>query len=85
MTDFRARAACRDFDPELFFPVGAPGAPLYDVQVAEAKAVCRRCPVAPECLFWALDTGQEFGVWGGADEHERAALRRALPARASVA
>ena len=46
--DWRHRAACRDEDPELFFPVGTSGPAL--LQITEAKAVCRRCPVNTECL-----------------------------------
>jgi len=59
--DWRHRAACRDEDPELFF---------------QAKAVCRRCPVAEPCIAWALETGQDSGVWGGLSEDERRALKR---------
>lgn len=70
---WRGKAACRKEDPELFYPVGATGPAL--VQVREAKAVCARCPVAAQCLAWALDTGQQFGVWGGKSEDERKAMR----------
>ncbi|MGH3981118.1 MAG: WhiB family transcriptional regulator, partial [Pseudonocardiaceae bacterium] len=42
--DWRHSAACRDEDPELFFPVGDDGPAL--VQIAAAKTVCARCPVA---------------------------------------
>lgn len=72
--DWRHRALCRDEDPELFFPVGTGGPAL--AQIAEAKAVCRRCPVISECLTWALETGQDAGVWGGMSEDERRALKR---------
>lgn len=72
--DWRHRAACREQDPELFFPVGNSGPAL--VQIAEAKAVCRRCPVADECLSWALTSGQDYGVWGARSEDERRALSR---------
>lgn len=81
MYDFRALAACQGMDPELFFPVGTPGAPLYDAQLERAREVCFRCPVREACAQFALDGGIEHGVFGGADEHEREALRRALPAR----
>jgi WhiB family redox-sensing transcriptional regulator len=73
-TDWRHRAACRDEDPELFFPVGTTGPAL--VQTAEAKKVCHRCPVAATCLAWALANGQDAGVWGGLSEDERRALKR---------
>jgi WhiB family transcriptional regulator, redox-sensing transcriptional regulator len=72
--DWRHRAACRDEDPELFFPIGTTGPALR--QVDEAKAVCRRCEAVEECLSWALDSDQDAGVWGGLDEDERRALRR---------
>jgi WhiB family redox-sensing transcriptional regulator len=72
--DWRHKAACQDQDPELFFPVGNSGPAI--LQIAEAKAVCSRCPVASDCLAWALRTGQDAGVWGGTSEEERRALKR---------
>ena len=72
--DWRHRAICRDEDPELFFPVGTSGPAIAQIQTA--KAVCARCPVASECLAWALESGQDAGVWGGMSEDERRALKR---------
>jgi len=72
--DWRHDAACRDEDPELFFPVGTSGPAL--TQIAEAKAVCHRCTVASDCLAWALASGQDAGVWGGMSEDERRAVKR---------
>ena len=72
--DWRHRAACLDEDPELFFPIGNTGPAL--LQIEEAKAVCRRCEVMDTCLRWALETGQDAGVWGGLSEDERRALKR---------
>ncbi|MDW4910352.1 WhiB family transcriptional regulator [Streptomyces sp. ADMS] len=67
-------AACVGEDPELFFPVGTAGPALRDT--ATAKRVCARCPVPPQCLDWALRSGQTSGVWGGTCDGERAALLR---------
>lgn len=72
--DWRAGAACRDLDPEMFFPLGSTGPAAREVE--RAKAVCRGCSVSAQCLRWALDTGQDFGVWGGLSEDERRALKR---------
>jgi WhiB family redox-sensing transcriptional regulator len=72
--DWRHRATCLEEDPELFFPIGNTGPAL--LQIEEAKAVCRRCEVRETCLQWALDTGQDAGVWGGMSEDERRALKR---------
>ena len=72
--DWRDRAACLDEDPELFFPIGNTGPAI--LQIEEAKAVCRRCEVIETCLKWALESGQDAGVWGGLSEDERRALKR---------
>jgi WhiB family redox-sensing transcriptional regulator len=72
--DWRDQAACRDTDPELFFPIGNAGPAL--LQLDRAKQVCAVCPVRAPCLEWALASGQEAGVWGGTSENERRALRR---------
>lgn len=78
MSDWRNQAACSLEDPELFFPIGSSGA--AELQTTQAKSVCWRCPSMDACLEWALETGQESGVWGGLAEDERRALKQA-PAR----
>src|SRR5215471_5931995 len=84
LMDWRHRAICRDEDPELFFPIGNTGPAL--LQIEQAKTVCRRCPVVQDCLAWALESGQDAGVWGGLSEDERRALkRRNARARARLA
>ena len=67
--NWRMRAACIDEDPDLFFAVGA--SRRAGVEIEQAKSVCRRCPVRADCLSFAIETGQESGVWGGLSEHER--------------
>ena len=82
--DWRHAARCRDEDPELFFPIGNTGPAL--LQIEDAKAVCRTCSVTEDCLTWALESGQDAGVWGGLSEDERRALkRRGARARARTA
>src|SRR5690242_8005745 len=72
--EWRDRAACRDTNPELFFPIGTTG--LAIDQIDAARAVCAQCPVMSECLEFALATNQEAGVWGGTTEDERRKLRK---------
>lgn len=74
-TDWRDHAACREMDPDLFFPIGTAGESV--VQIDEARQVCRTCPVCGPCLRWALDSGSA-GVWGGTTEDERRTLRRQI-------
>jgi WhiB family redox-sensing transcriptional regulator len=71
---WRDRAACLDEDPELFFPVGNTGPAL--LQIEKAKIICRRCEVVDNCLNWAMESGQDAGVWGALSDDERRALKR---------
>lgn len=64
-----ATAPCKA-DPEAMFP----GGNAYDIE--QAKGYCRVCPAVERCLQWALDTGEEYGVWGGLSEAERLKTRR---------
>lgn len=45
-----------------------------------ARAECAACPVREMCLEYAIETGQQHGIWGGLDPEERRkeVLRRAL-------
>ena len=71
---WRNRAACLDESPEFFFPIGNASSAV--LQIEKAKAVCRRCEVVETCLKWAIESGQDAGVWGGLSEDERRALKR---------
>lgn len=58
MTGWQDRAACRDVNPDLFFPATSdPG--------NEAKRICAGCPVRLQCLRDAKTRREEHGVWGG--------------------
>jgi WhiB family transcriptional regulator, redox-sensing transcriptional regulator len=76
-TDFnvwREQAACRDTDPDLFFPVGTTGPAIE--QIDSAKRVCNECSARVPCLEYALSSNQDSGIWGGTSEEERRSLRR---------
>ena len=61
--------ACRDADPDLFFPTTRE-------ETDQALAICASCPVRPECLAYALEAGERFGIWGGLTEKRRRKLAR---------
>lgn len=73
--DWRDSAACRNTDPDLFFPVGTTGQAIE--QIEAAKMVCAACDAQQYCLEFALATNQESGVWGATSEDERRKLRKA--------
>ena len=62
--NWRDQAACRDADPELFFPKEGGSA-------QPAKAICAGCPVTAQCLRHALSFPEWHGVWAGLAERER--------------
>jgi len=74
LTEWRELAACRDSDPETFFPIGTTGPAV--AQIDKALAVCGLCSVQEACLMYALETNQEGGVWGGYAEDDRRRLRK---------
>lgn len=66
----KATALCAQVDPELFFPEkGGSTKP--------AKKICEQsCDMTAECLRYALESGERFGIWGGKSERERRKLNR---------
>ena len=66
-----SRGACRVHDPEIWFPFTND---LQSLDVKLAAAICTHCPVWVECLTWALENREYYGVWGG----KTAAQRRTL-------
>ncbi|WP_298253500.1 WhiB family transcriptional regulator [uncultured Arthrobacter sp.] len=66
---WQADALCAQTDPEAFFP--EKGGSTRD-----AKKVCGSCIVKAECLEYALEKDERFGIWGGMSERERRRLRK---------
>ena len=72
----RDERACRDVDPEVFFPEASDitGARLV------VTTYCARCPVMDLCLEWALEvegtTGHSgrSGIYGGKNPSQRWAI-----------
>ena len=66
---WQERALCAQTDPEAFFPEKGGS-------TREAKKVCTGCEVRAECLEYALENDERFGIWGGLSERERRKLRK---------
>ena len=78
-TGWKDLSNCLGVDPDLFFPERG-------ASTREAKEVCRGCEVRIDCLEYALQNGEKFGIWGGMSERERRRIRRqrALDRQAAV-
>jgi WhiB family transcriptional regulator, redox-sensing transcriptional regulator len=68
------QAACRDTDPERFFPE-----PGEQTKAAEAKAICASCQVRDQCRDLAVNAAggidADHGIFGGTLPTERSRLR----------
>ena len=67
--------ACRGMDSGVFFHPDGERNPSRARRTAQAKEVCRRCPVVEACLKWALESIEIEGVMGGLTHSERIELR----------
>ncbi|MFN2594935.1 MAG: WhiB family transcriptional regulator [Actinomycetota bacterium] len=69
--EWQANARCTDVsvDPEIFFPERGGSSKA-------ARAVCKDCKVQGQCLDYALNNKEQFGIWGGTSERERRRLRK---------
>ena len=72
--NWMAHGACRQSDPELFFPAPAGAGPVAR-KVELAKEICAPCAVQAVCLAYAVETMPE-GIWGGTTPAERRTARR---------
>lgn len=66
---WQSDALCAQTDPEAFFP--EKGGSTRD-----AKKICTSCEVRAQCLEYALQNDERFGIWGGLSERERRKLRK---------
>jgi WhiB family redox-sensing transcriptional regulator len=67
--DWMAEGLCAQTDPEAFFPDKGGS-------VRHGKRICDDCLVMAECLDYALEHDERFGIWGGLSERERRVLRK---------
>lgn len=69
MLGWQNDALCAQTNPEAFFPEKGGS-------TREAKRICESCEVRSDCLEYALENDERFGIWGGLSERERRKLRR---------
>ena len=66
-----SRALCAGYEPDALFVQGA--------SQRQVRQRCLMCEVRIECLADALQSGANYGVWGGLTERERRAMQRHYP------
>lgn len=69
--EWQDQALCAQTDPEAFFPEKGGS-------TREAKRICQACAVRDDCLEYALEHDERFGIWGGLSDRERRRLKREI-------
>lgn len=67
--EWMSEGICAQIDAEEWFPEKGGSS-------RAAQAVCATCPVRTQCLQYAVDNSERFGIWGGLTEGQRRKLRR---------
>ena len=62
-------ANCKGADADVFFPERG-------ASTRKAKSICRACTVQDDCLEFAIENSEKFGIWGGLSERERRRIKR---------
>lgn len=71
-SSWSVRGAC-SVDPTPFMQD-----PMLPIDVRRCKEICGLCPVAKQCLAYAIANDERYGIWGGMNRKERKALKSKL-------
>lgn len=73
---WQVQGACRGEDSTLFYYEDNERGDNKDNRTAAAKAICDTCKVKTECLEFALQIDERYGIWGGTTPEERYTIKR---------
>lgn len=63
-------------ETDFWFPDPEESERVRHIKTQKAKAVCITCPVKEECLRYAIEELETYGIWGGKTNRERSTIRR---------
>ena len=75
-------AACKDaaIPPDSWFP----NMSSSRKGLAEARKICKTCPVMVQCREWAIEMYEDFGLWGNTTPRQRRRIRKERLANVTV-
>jgi WhiB family redox-sensing transcriptional regulator len=65
-------------NPDAFFPEDAESTSVEHEQRRIAKKLCEMCPIKIECLNYALQANEVYGIWGGMSQNKLKELRKRM-------
>jgi WhiB family transcriptional regulator, redox-sensing transcriptional regulator len=78
--DWQKESRCLGVGNDYFFGDEKQQPTMSIKQVRQASKLCDVCPVYRECLRWALENREEYGVWAGTSGRVRRKIQRLLEA-----
>lgn len=72
--EWQDKAACIGYDPDLWFPEWP-----KPNEYRQARRICSGCPVRSECLQFALESDNRYGMFGGLTPGERESIKMRHP------
>ncbi|WP_328362305.1 WhiB family transcriptional regulator [Mycobacterium sp. NBC_00419] len=68
--EWQSAGNCVGHPVEVFFPEDSPRRDRRRLE-QQAKNICWGCPIKVQCLEHAINTPEQFGVWGATTASER--------------
>ena len=68
--NWKSKAACKNKTTQIFY-CDSPDKGINLEREAQAKSICRKCPVVAECLLDAINRKESYGIWGSFAPKER--------------
>lgn len=73
---WQARGNCHGMTEVFFYaPRGRTAVKQLSEAEQYAKNLCAGCPVRDECLSYALENDEQYGIWGGLTPSQRDRIR----------
>lgn len=66
--DWMKDALCAQVDPDLWFPEKGGN-------TRDAQKICSQCDVQQQCLDYALQHDEQYGIWGGTPPKKRSKIK----------
>jgi len=68
---WQSEAQCRGLPSHIFYPPDHERGRRRRQREMHAKNICAACPVCSDCLAYALNSDEPYGVWGATTPQER--------------
>lgn len=76
--EWHKAAICFTLPPSTFFGDAEAQRSMSPLQIKQAAEICETCPVFAQCLTYALEHKEQYGVWAGTSGRVRMRMQRMI-------